>query len=294
VPEGKYLAVAGQALESARRVADAQRLLTRLRLYDGRADGKLDDITSDAVSLFQYRRGEIVTGEVDVDLLNQLRKAVEDRIATPPSKIRPGRVGPPTEDEYRKVAARLRLDGATLMAVRRVEATEGFTADGRMRILFEANVFSRLTDHRYDDTHPHISSRLWSRELYPKTRDGVWAQLQDAFVLDPVAAYSSATYGAYQLLGTHYKAAGFETPAEFALFMSESEANQLEVFVRWLGSERVDSVDRLRAHDWESFARAYNGPGYAASGYHVKLANAYAAALSSLAQTSSTPAQQPE
>lgn len=32
----------------------------------------------------------------------------------------------------------------------------------------------------------------------------------------------------------------------------------------------------LRAHDWEAFARGYNGPAYKANGYHRKMAAAYA------------------
>ena len=31
----------------------------------------------------------------------------------------------------------------------------------------------------------------------------------------------------------------------------------------------------IEQHDWAGFARAYNGPGYAKQGYHLKIAKAY-------------------
>ena len=258
-PQGKFLATAKAATQSARRVADAQRLLQRIHLYAGRADGKLDEDTYHAVTLFQYRRGDIVSGDVDDNLIAALTQAVADRIAMPPSAIPAGRIGPPTEDDYRRLAARLKVDGPTLMAVQKVEARQGgFAPDGKLLILFEPHIFSRLTSHKFDESNPKVSYASWNPRGYPKDQAGRWAQLNEAFTLDPAAAYSAASYGSYSIMGQNFRAAGFETPSEFVQFMAESEVNQLEAFVRFADTHHI--LPDLQRRDWVGFARKYNGP----------------------------------
>jgi hypothetical protein len=272
-PTGQFVAAAMQARGASERIAETQRLLARLRLYDGQTNGKLDSATYDAITLFQFRRGEIVTGEPDERLIETLERGIADRIALPPGKIPPGRVGPPTEDQYRRIAARLKVDGPSLIAIFKVEAQRaGFAQDGRAVILFEPLVFSRLTGGKYEESHPLISSRTWRKELYGADHASRWAQLSEAHKLDPEAAYASASYGAYQIMGTHFRKTGFETASEYVQFISESEANQLEAFVRFVASAGM--LDEIQRRDWYGFVRRYNGPG-AVEHYVRRLTAAY-------------------
>jgi len=65
----------------------------------------------------------------------------------------------------------LKVEPEVLMAFTKVEAPKGpFLPTGQPTILFEAHVFSRNTrpKHKYDETHPTISSRTWHRTLYGK------------------------------------------------------------------------------------------------------------------------------
>jgi hypothetical protein len=47
----------------------------------------------------------------------------------------------------------------------------------------------------------------------------------------------------------------------------------LDAFVAFVQSKKLDTA--LRAHDWKAFARGYNGPGFAANQYDVKLREAW-------------------
>ena len=72
-----------------------------------------------------------------------------------------------SEADYAAAARLLRVDVASIKAVAEVEARgSGFLPSGRAKILFEAHVFSARTGHRYDTSHPGISSPRWNRALY--------------------------------------------------------------------------------------------------------------------------------
>ena len=55
--------------------------------------------------------------------------------------------------------------------------------------------------------------------------------------------------------------------------MHDSEAAQLEAFVNFILSQKLD--DEMRERRWADFARKYNGPGYRANRYDEKLASAF-------------------
>ena len=55
--------------------------------------------------------------------------------------------------------------------------------------------------------------------------------------------------------------------------MSDSEDQQLLAMGNFLKNTQL--ADPLRAHDWASFARGYNGPNYAINRYDVRLNDEY-------------------
>ena len=74
-------------------------------------------------------------------------------------------------------------------------------------------------------------------------------------------------------MGFNYRAAGFDSVQAFVDAQSESEAKQLASFCAFMRSEGL--ILFLKGLDWAGFARRYNGPGYAANQYDVKLRRAY-------------------
>jgi hypothetical protein len=225
-----------------------------------------------------------VTPERRARLITLLDEALsilrEDAAATPAPQIAPpapvARVPATlTAQDYADAATALSCDVATVKAVRDVESNgRGFGPDGRPIILFEPHVFSRLTQHRFDNTHGGVSYPKWGMKPYPKTQTERWAQLEYAMKLDAEAAYQSASWGLFQILGQNYAACGFVTVADFVHAMRKSEREHLLAFVKFVQANHLDGF--LRDHRWAAFANGYNGASYQKNAYDVKLAAAYA------------------
>jgi LysM repeat protein len=179
-----------------------------------------------------------------------------------------------TEADWQRAATALGVDVAAIKAVANVEAPgSGFLADGRPKILFEAHQFGRLTGDRYNSSHPNISSAEWNRSLY-KGGAAEHDRLAQAQALNDSAALQAASWGRFQIMGFNYKTAGYNNVQDFVAAMKHSEGKQLDAFVNFIKAD--PAMHRaLQNHDWASFARAYNGPGYAQNNYDTKIASEY-------------------
>ncbi|ECC1662663.1 N-acetylmuramidase family protein, partial [Salmonella enterica subsp. salamae] len=122
-------------------------------------------------------------------------------------------------------------------------------------ILFERHHFHKYTNGKYD-SQSDISNRNSGgygvrTDQYPK--------LLRAYALDKNAALKSASWGKFQILASNYQSAGYSSPEEFVMSISESEKNHLAVFVNFINSDPV-LLRAIRNKDWLSFALRYNGP----------------------------------
>jgi hypothetical protein len=159
-----------------------------------------------------------------------------------------------------------------LWAVLSVETSGcGYLTDRRPKILFERQVFSRLTDHRYDADDPDVSQPTAGG--YGPSGAHQYDRLSAAMQLDPSAAFQSASWGLGQVMGESFRAAGFQDPDKMVAAMVFSEDDQLKAMVGFLTANEL--IGPLQAHDWASFARRYNGPSYAANNYDGLLAHFY-------------------
>lgn len=180
-----------------------------------------------------------------------------------------------TSGDFAAAALSLGCDVASIQAVAEVEAPKGgFGADGRPTILFEAHIFHGETGGRFTASHPHLSSKTWNRKLYAKTQDGEHARLTQAMKLDRKAALRSTSWGKFQIMGFNHVAAGYDYLDAFIAAMGLTERHQLDAFVSFLKSKKLDAA--LREGRWKDFARGYNGARYAENQYDVKLAKAHA------------------
>src|SRR6478609_3474242 len=113
------------------------------------------------------------------------------------------------EADYRRAAARLNVPVVNIMAIAAVEsAGETFwLLDGKLvvPVRFEAHWFGKLTGYCFNDSHPDLSCMSWNPELAARTRAGAWDQLNRARALDRDAADQSASHGAFQVMGMHWK-----------------------------------------------------------------------------------------
>ncbi len=167
---------------------------------------------------------------------------------------------------------RLDVTAPQLWAVITVETRGcGFLAERRPTILFERHVFGRETRHRFDNTHPDISSR--QRGGY-RLGAAEYARLERAVALDRRAALRSTSWGLGQVMGFNAVAAGYPDVDAMVAAMCASETNQLLAMAGEILGSRLDAA--LRARDWAKFAAGYNGPAYRDNAYDTRLAAAHA------------------
>lgn len=199
------------------------------------------------------------------------------RSARPPAGA--GIAPPPPEpagDLVAWAAGELGADVAAVRAVLEVEsAGQAFLPSGRAVVRFEGATFSRLTDGKFDRSHPTLSMQGWrNNNAHVRGGEAEWDRLEEAAALDRDTAYKSASYGAAQLMGFNYEVAGYPDVHAFVTDMNAGEAGQIRAFVRFVRGKRLDAA--LRTHDWRAFARGYNGSGQV-DRYADALARAYAA-----------------
>ena len=185
--------------------------------------------------------------------------------------------GAATPLEPRDVAAAatsLNCELAAIWAVCDVEsAGGGFLPDKRPKMLFEAHVFGRLTQHRWDATHPNVSAPVWDRALYGAAGPHQYDRLAEAMSLAANAALQAASWGLFQIVGMNFAACGFASVEAYVAAMCDSEGAQLAAFSAFCVHEELAAF--LADHDWRQFALRYNGPGEAENAYADRLAAAY-------------------
>ena len=185
-----------------------------------------------------------------------------------------------SEADFEWAAKELGCEVAAVKAVDDVESKgKGFLPCGIPVILFEAHVFSRLTNHGYDKSHPQISSRTWNRKLYATGKDWIERgrkenqRLELAASLDRSAALQSASYGRFQIMGFNWKVCGYRSLQAFINAVFRDERGQLEACIGYIKGTKLDR--HLRNKNWDAFAAGYNGKEYKQNKYDDKLEAAY-------------------
>ncbi len=248
--------------------------------------------TGDEVALLQRRltRAGFPTPETHVFdhatesavmTLQKARGLVIDGIAGPKTMIALAGVALPrhlSDDDLVKAADTLSVSVAAIRAVNEVESRgEGFLPDGRAVILFERHVFYKRLKARGLDAdalaakYPNIVSPAPGGYMGGAAE---YTRLAIADRVDVDTADESTSWGAFQIMGYHWKALAYSSVAEFVARMQRSEAAHLDAFVRFIAADTA-LLSALKGRKWAAFARGYNGPDYARNLYDVKLARAY-------------------
>ena len=181
--------------------------------------------------------------------------------------------------ELQKSAEPLGLDPCAVQAALSVESSgSGFLQDGRPKILFEGHVFWKELQKRGINPEPYavkltdIEYPAWDKSKYSGGA-AEWERLNAAALINRPAALCSASWGLFQIMGFDYALCDFGSVETFVDAQEESEAVQLESFCAFIRSRGLARF--LAKKDWANFAKQYNGSGYAANQYDVKLRRAY-------------------
>lgn len=191
-----------------------------------------------------------------------------------------------TDKQFNDAAARLGVAPAALRAFVEVEAGgDGFLADGRPKILFERHVFYKRLVSAKGQSFADSVYQKFPDICNPKSggySTGANAEargvkehdrLGRAADIDRETALESASWGAGQVMGYHWKTCKYPTLQAF-INDAYKEAGQLEIMVRFLEANPA-IVGAMKRKDWAAVARGYNGPSYADNKYDTKLAAAY-------------------
>ena len=196
----------------------------------------------------------------------------------------------PSLSALRKAAKKLGVELSVIRAVFQTETGgQTYTKDGRIKILYERHYFSRFTHGKYDKdrdisaptpfkgkTHKEKGKVVATPEIDQYGNlPNQYRRFEKAKKLDEEAAYSSISYGSFQIMGSNYKDAGYKSAKEFgdAMF-SADEDKMLDAFTNYISANHAMRKVLLN-HDWATFARLYNGPGYKANKYDTKMAENY-------------------
>lgn len=172
-----------------------------------------------------------------------------------------------TNQQVAELARRNKYEFASLNAIKLVESGGiGFAKDtGKLLIQFEPVWFRRKA--------PYTPSGKWSVNGVER-QSQEWIAFNDAFRKNPNAAMEATSIGLMQVMGFHYRSLGFRTVGEMWDFAKVSEANQMELAIRYIKSiPKLDAA--LKAKDWRTVAYYYNGEEYEKYKYHIRLASGY-------------------
>lgn len=187
-----------------------------------------------------------------------------------------------TDARIAEIARENGIHPAALLAVKLIESgTEsGFLGSGKPQILFEGTVFYKylkanvksLDIDKLCAQYPNIIYPKWDKSKY-LGGEKEWTRLEQARQINVKYANYAASWGMFQVMGFNYKSCGCESINEFVEKMSASQEQQLRLTLNFLKHSNL--IVPLQKRQWATFARGYNGPGFAKNRYHIKLQAAY-------------------
>lgn len=208
------------------------------------------------------------------------------------------------DEAFASAASALGCEEAAVRAVAEVETLQdGFLKDGRLTILFERHWFYKKLREalQYPINQDHVSQVLGYnvpetaadkgtlllstvRDVAPDIcnpvaggyigKEAEWFRLSKATGYNVEAAYQSASYGRFQIMGFNHTACGYASAVEMVQSFAQSETKQFEGFTSFIKAD-ANLLSALKAKNWTRFASGYNGPNYTVNAYHTKMANAY-------------------
>jgi hypothetical protein len=176
-------------------------------------------------------------------------------------------------------AADIGIEPAALLAVAEVESGGVAYAlvNGRREplIRFEGHYFDRLLApaRRAVARSLGLASPVAGGVRNPASQGRRWRLVRRAAAIDRDAAYQSVSWGLGQVMGEHWRPLGYPDVDALVAEARSGAGGQARLMARYVAHAGLAAA--LCGHDWTAFARGYNGPLYARSGYDRKIAAAY-------------------
>lgn len=233
--------------------------------------------THNAIMDFQQKNNLVVDGIVGVKTWSKLLASEKSFLQYNDKLL--------SEQDLVDFANLYNLELAAVKAVNEIESSgKGFLINGSPKILFEGHVFWRELQKRkvnpqtlLDESSKDVLYKKWTKNNYlggtkEYLRLEKAANLQDSKQVKE-AAYCSASWGAFQIMGYHYSSLGYESIDAWVNNMYEHEREHLKAFGKFLDVNQL--MVHLKDRNWAKFAKGYNGPAYKLNNYDKKLETAY-------------------
>lgn len=200
-----------------------------------------------------------------------------------------------TSQDYTALAGRLSVPESYIRAVAEVETRDhAFLVNGKTTILFERHKFNLYMAQALKDKngleharrvlampeanaaeimnvlrkrHPDICSAKSGGYLGGMSE---YNRLEKARMYSQEAAFKSASWGRFQIMGFNHELAGYKTATDMVFMYEYSEKNQLDSLATFIISQ-PDMHRALKARDFAKFASLYNGKAYAENKYDIKM-----------------------
>ncbi len=190
------------------------------------------------------------------------------------------------------------IEPAALLAVVEVEsngkASSPVNGKDMPLILYEYHVFYRYRDLTDDQralaVKQGLASKSWGQLPYAGNQTQRYDQVRRAALINEQAAYAACSWGVGQVLGENAEWLGYASPKALAEVAMSGVTGQVEVMLRFIDKRGLK--DELINHDWNGFARSYNGAGQVDI-YGPRIAKAYAAHLKDATATATAPPPAP-
>lgn len=185
-----------------------------------------------------------------------------------------------TRREIERVARAKGWPAAALLAIAEVESAgkTGSLVNGAMEpvIRIEGHYFDkRLSGEKQKRARAAgLASPIAGKVANPATQAARWAMLRRMAEIDIKAAYESCSWGIGQVMGAHWAWLGYGSVDDFVKDARNGVYGQTRLMANYI--DKAGLVPALKQGDWATFARGYNGPGYAKNGYHTKIAKTFA------------------
>jgi hypothetical protein len=176
-----------------------------------------------------------------------------------------------TDNQIAELAEKNGYAYAALRAIIEVESGGiGFSlVTGKIIIQFEPLWFKR----EHQDWKNITAGHTWENNGV-SDQAHEWQAFNDAYGIDQDAAMKATSIGMMQVMGFHYKELGFETVGDMWQYAKQSEANQVDIAIRFIQS--IPNLDKaLKNKDWPTVAFYYNGSGYKKFNYAHRLIAAF-------------------